>query len=75
MGGGLGFGGALKPGMEAIFLDRIGEGGLLGGYAACIWVEMWVWVQETVCTRRGNEMTTSRWITTSDFIHDHADRR
>jgi hypothetical protein len=36
MGGGLGFGGTLKPGMGAIFLDRIGEGGLLRGYAACI---------------------------------------
>jgi len=40
IGGGLGFGGILKPGMGAIFLDRMGEGGLLIGLAACIDVEM-----------------------------------
>src|SRR5579863_9630024 len=61
MGGGFGFGGTLKPGMGAIFLDRRGEGGLLGGYAACIWVEMWVWVQEGVCARQV-KVTTCRWI-------------
>ena len=41
MGGGLGFGGTLKPGMGAILLDRIGEEGALRGYAACMSVEMW----------------------------------
>jgi len=40
MGGALGFGGTLKPGMGAIFLDRIGEGWLLRGHAACMCVEM-----------------------------------
>lgn len=40
MGGALGFGGALKPGMGAILLDRIGEGGLLRGHAACMCVGM-----------------------------------
>jgi hypothetical protein len=40
MGGTLGFGGTLKPGRGAIFLDRIGEGGLLRGHAACMCVEM-----------------------------------
>ena len=36
MGGRLGFGGTLKPGMGAIFLGRMGEEGLLRGYAACM---------------------------------------
>ncbi len=54
MGGGFGFGGTLKPGMGATFLDRIGEGGSLRGYAACMGVEMSMWVQETVWTRRAN---------------------
>ena len=45
MGGRLGFGGTLKPGMGApFFLDRMGEDGLLRGYVACMCVEMWVWV-------------------------------
>ena len=44
MGGRLGLGGALKPGMGALFfLGRMGEDGLLRGYAACMYVEMWVW--------------------------------
>ena len=51
MGGALGFGGTLKPGMGAIFLDRMGEEGLLGGYAACMYVEMWVG-----CSRRYVEL-------------------
>lgn len=43
MGGRLGFGGTLKPGMGALFfLDRMGEDGLLRGYVACMCVEMWV---------------------------------
>lgn len=41
MGGGFGFGGTLKPGMGTIFLGRMGEEGLLRGYAACMYVEMW----------------------------------
>ena len=40
MGGALGLGGALKPGIGAILLDFIGDGGLLRGYAACMRVEM-----------------------------------
>ena len=47
MGGRLGFGGTLKPGMGAIFLDRMGEDGPLRGYAACMCVEMWGF-----CSRR-----------------------
>jgi hypothetical protein len=44
MGGRLGFGGTLKPGMAALFfLARMGEDGLLRGYVACMYVEMWVW--------------------------------
>jgi len=44
MGGRLGFGGTLKPGMGALFfLARMGEDGLLRGYVACMYVEMWVW--------------------------------
>lgn len=46
MGGGLGFGGTLKPGMVAILRDRIGEGGALRGYAACMSVEMWAMLQQ-----------------------------
>jgi hypothetical protein len=42
MGGALGLGGTLKPGMGATFLGRMGEEGLLRGYAACMCVEMWV---------------------------------
>ena len=41
MGGGLGFGGTLKPGMGVTLRDRNGEGGALRGYAACMSVEMW----------------------------------
>lgn len=40
MGGALGLGGALKPGMGVILLDFIGDEGLLRGYAACMGVEM-----------------------------------
>lgn len=43
MGGRLGFGGTLKPGMGAIFLGRMGEEGLLRGYAACMVRRMWKW--------------------------------
>jgi hypothetical protein len=44
MGGRLGFGGTLKPGIGApFFLGRMGEDGLLRGYVACMYVEMWVW--------------------------------
>jgi hypothetical protein len=37
--------------MGAVLLGRMGEEGLLGGYAACMYVEMWVW-----CSRRYVEL-------------------
>jgi len=40
IGGALGLGGALKPGMGGILLDFIGDGGLLRGYAVCMCVAM-----------------------------------
>lgn len=79
MGGGLGFGGTLKPGMGALFLDRMGEGGLLRGYAACMFVEMWVSerCKKTETERRVNELiTTGRPpIVNSGFIHAQSSRR
>lgn len=36
MGGALGFGGTLKPGIGPVFLERTGEEGLPGEYAACM---------------------------------------
>lgn len=62
MGGRLGFGGTLKPGMGApFFLVRMGEDGLLRGYVACMYVEMWVW---------GYRREVCYYDYISDFIHN-----
>jgi len=61
MGGAFGFGGTLKPGMGANLLGRMGEEGPLRGYAACMYVEMWV-----CCSRRGDVELDEKSLT--DFI-------